>query len=77
MDQDGDLLRVSGSKKLGRGVATAKAVEDGAAKFGAVNMVIGEAIKRGDTSIKKAVLESLLERFTVGLVNYLFLNPWV
>lgn len=55
IDQDGEIARVSGGKKFSGGVAATESVEDGAAEFGAVNVIEGEAVEGRDAGVEKAV----------------------
>lgn len=77
INQDSELVGVGSGQKFGGSVAAAEAVEDGAAKFGAVNMIVGEAIERGDTNIQKTVSESSLPWRELRAVNNLLLDPWI
>lgn len=77
INQNGESMRVGGGQEFGGGVAATEAVKNGAAKFGAVEMIVGEAIERGNTNIQKTVSESSLPWRELGEVNNLILDPWV
>ena len=77
INQDGELVGVGGGQKFSSSVTAAEAVEDGAAKFGAVKMIVGEAIERGDANIQKTVSESCLPWGELRPMNNLLLYPWV
>lgn len=77
INQDSKLVGVSSGQKFGGSVTAAETVEDGAAKFGAIEMIIGEAIERRDANIQKTVSESSLPWRELGAVNNLVLDPRV
>lgn len=70
-----EIGRVSRGKKLSSRVAQAESVKESASHFGAIEVIIGEAVEWQNADFHQTVPDCSLPWGELRSVNYLFLNP--